>query len=1289
MRKNLLLFILLSTVSFSNVLSQSLNKCYTVEMEKQKYKNLGLNYDNKMKEFESWMTSILQKNAFSKTNGDTDQVLYIPVVIHVIHNGEAVGTGSNISYAQIQSQIDVLNEDFRKLTGTPGYNTHPDGADTKIEFVLAKRTNTGVAFAGGEDGVDRVDRNTMGFSAPAYTTGYINSNIKPATIWDPTIYLNMWTCSISGGILGYAQFPETPQAGMNCNAQSASTDGLVMGYQYFGSTDKGSFPSMVAPYDKGRTATHELGHQFGLRHIWGDGACGVDDYCSDTPESDAANFNCPIGHTSCSSTDMIENYMDYTDDDCMNIFTEQQKARMRAVIFNSPRRKSLLSSIALIPPTTNDAGIVDIKSPLSQTCGTTIQPIITLKNFGGVNLTSATIKYQIDGGAVQTYSYAGTLTPNSTTDITLTSSLTTTGSHVLTVYSELPNTAADDYTSNDTMQLNFLVNDGLVPPYTQTFEANFPPEHWYVNDPDDDCYTWYKQGVYADASGNAGSAAHINFFDYSGSGQLDELISPVFDINTATSATLTFDVAYAQASDRLQVFVSTDCGVTYNAVAIYDKTGAPLATVAASASQWFPSASGNWRNETVDLSAYVGNSIRLKFVGTNASGNSIFVDNVNVTSVIPAGPYISFAGSSTNITESTSAGTGCRTYTDITVNVQIGMNPSVDADVTVGIASSTASDPADYEIITPMPIIFTTAGATSIPVTIRIYDDKAIESAENIVLNYSLNANGGNAAADITNQTHTITITDDDVAPVGGTITLFSEDFESGAIGWTELTNTTSQNTWRLGTMYNLSGSQSAYVTRDAASTTYRTNDNCDKIYSTPAINATGITGMTLDLVYQCNGEIFSGTIYDYGQIYYSLDQSTWTPLSGQIQGITSTTTYSTALPTAVENTSFYIGFRWVNDGSAGTAPAFVIDDVQITYPGTVNIASTTGQSKSEYLGPQSIVYFQDAGTGDLICTIENTSSHDFGCTTVQIDRDGTSATLYYNTPIANALCDKTIIVSPATNNASAAYTMTMYYTGTEKSGWESATGNTWSSIEMVKTGGSIDNITPSTPTANGATNYTATGILNGTYGTSDAYVTGDFATGFSGFGVGIPGSTPLPIEMMLSGKIVDAENHLTLNAQDQENIQAFTLENSHDGLNFDLLQSFGSENSKSEYKLLDQSPILGKNYYRIKAMDLDGETYFSNLVLLTNQEETFTFGNIYPIPAKNTLNVDFSHFQNEKLSIELIDLLGKTILKEHIQAIKGGNSIQLNVSEFSSGVYTVKLMSPSNEIYKKIIIQN
>jgi PKD repeat protein len=297
------------------------------------------------------VTEINSIKASGRTQGT---VVTIPIVVHVIHNGEPVGSGLNISKAQIQAQIEVLNEDFRRKTGTPGFNTNPVGADIEVEFCLSPVDENGKALT--ESGIDRYNGGKS-----SWTREEIEGSLKSTTIWNPNLFYNIWTVKFGGtssNLLGYAQFPDqSGLSGLNETGGPASTDGVVIQYSSFGSVDKGTFPVMQAPYNKGRTLSHETGHWLGLRHIWGDGNC-ADDFVSDTPPAASASSGCQVGRFSCGDTNMVENYMDYSNDACMNIFTQGQKTRMQAVVELSPRRKSLIdvnlcSPVVAAPPVAN------------------------------------------------------------------------------------------------------------------------------------------------------------------------------------------------------------------------------------------------------------------------------------------------------------------------------------------------------------------------------------------------------------------------------------------------------------------------------------------------------------------------------------------------------------------------------------------------------------------------------------------------------------------------------------------------------------------------------------------------------------------------------------------------------------------------------------------------------------------------------------------------------------------------------------------------------------------------
>jgi hypothetical protein len=253
----------------------------------------------------------------------------IPVVVHVVWNTQQ----QNISRAQIDSQIDVLNRDFRATN--PDVSQVPDVwqdivGDARVEFYLATQDPDGNPT----DGITRTQTDETSF-------GYSGNPVKSAATggadpWPANRYLNMWVCQLSGGLLGYAEFPGAP----------ADVDGVVILHSAFGTTG-----TATAPFDQGRTATHEIGHWLNLFHIWGDDGtgCNGSDEVDDTPNQAGPNTGCPdFPHVTCNNDpdgDMFMNYMDYSDDACMFMFTAGQVTRMQATL-DGPRSELGLEASA-------------------------------------------------------------------------------------------------------------------------------------------------------------------------------------------------------------------------------------------------------------------------------------------------------------------------------------------------------------------------------------------------------------------------------------------------------------------------------------------------------------------------------------------------------------------------------------------------------------------------------------------------------------------------------------------------------------------------------------------------------------------------------------------------------------------------------------------------------------------------------------------------------------------------------------------------------------------------------
>jgi hypothetical protein len=277
-------------------------------------------------QLQQWISS-------NRVRRGSSTLVTIPVVVHVVY----YNTNQNISDAQILSQIDVLNQDYGLLNAdtvlTPAA-FKPLVADVQFQFCLATVDPAGNPTTGIERRSTTVSRIGNGNRYYQYGQGGLN-------VWDPNLYLNFWVCDIDGGsTLGYTYLPGTV---------GSSRDGVVIDWQYFG-----SIGTVSPPFNKGRTATHEVGHWFNLEHIWGDEPnCSIDDMVSDTPLQKGENYGCPsypqVNQSGgrCNTSDpsaMYMNYMDYTDDACMYMFTTGQAARMQAAL--NTYRSGLLTSTA-------------------------------------------------------------------------------------------------------------------------------------------------------------------------------------------------------------------------------------------------------------------------------------------------------------------------------------------------------------------------------------------------------------------------------------------------------------------------------------------------------------------------------------------------------------------------------------------------------------------------------------------------------------------------------------------------------------------------------------------------------------------------------------------------------------------------------------------------------------------------------------------------------------------------------------------------------------------------------
>jgi PKD repeat protein len=559
-------------------------------------------FENKMKKL---VSDYNKKNWAARTEADT---IFIPVIVHIISSNEAIGTGANITTSQVYSQLDALNEDYQRILGTNGYNTSPLSSPILIKFVPASHSPSGAALS--EPGIDRINITTV----TSWTLVQLENSLKPNTQWDPTKYMNIWTVRFGGTLtktLGYAQLPSLSGLdGLDPDEGEANTDGVVIRYNAFGRTG-----SVKAPYNLGRTTTHEVGHFLGLRHIWGDADnCTGTDYCADTPPTTEAIYNCPSAASSCTEglSAMIQNYMDYTDDACMNIFTNDQKTRIMTVLTNSPRRKELRTSSGYIPS----------QKPLAQ--------------FVASNTTickSTSVTFTDQSGRVPTsWSWKVLNSNNQTIAMATTASFnlnfTATGMYSVQLI------ATNTFGSDTALKKNYIqvVESGNTSyPIAEDFESGAYLSNWLFSNPSGND-NWQISNT-ASANGVGSKSLFFNNFDstYNQTGIKTAFISPKFNFSSNQFAYLTFDVAYARFSnysDTLSVSISTDCGASYST--LWKRGGLSLAT-APDANDLFTPTSNQWRTEQLSLGALNGfSNVQFKIENISGWGNALYIDNIKI-----------------------------------------------------------------------------------------------------------------------------------------------------------------------------------------------------------------------------------------------------------------------------------------------------------------------------------------------------------------------------------------------------------------------------------------------------------------------------------------------------------------------------------------------------------------------------------------------------------------------------------------------------------------------------------
>lgn len=579
--------------------------------------------DEEIRKFEDWLSRMRPGHSHSQ---DRKQGVYtIPVVFHIIHNGEDEGFGENISEDRILNQLDRLNEDFRAANPRSGDIPsifQPVEADVEIEFVMARQDPDGFPT----NGILRVQG-----SRTSYNLLLDNQirQLKEESYWNSENYLNIWVAE-TGSVIGIASFPETNLAGISDPETNPEYDGVVVDNDYLGTNEftDGSFDSY------GQTLTHEIGHYLGLRHIWGDATCG-NDYCDDTPEAESHHGNnngdlaviapCSFpGPDSCSDEepDMFMNFMDYTNDECMNMFTLDQKDRMRTVMENSPRRVSLLTSPALQDP----IGVLDTDLAYRSVddlpvvnCVNQLDIDLVFANHGINEVRDFDISYSIND---QGFS-------ESVTGLTLTTGENYTHAIILTDLIEGFNEISWEITSvNGSGDNNLLNNSGTTSLLVDRESGNAPFREGFDNG------TWVTAGnpgepEWVATTFNGNRTMAIPAFN-TPSSTSSWLVSPVYSLTYLSEAGLFFDMSYGvrtNVNDKLELAIQPGCDSDFEVIWSQE-----LSEIAFDESEtaWVPQ--GEWIETFINLNSYVGmDEVRFAFIFTNRGGNNLYLDNVELT----------------------------------------------------------------------------------------------------------------------------------------------------------------------------------------------------------------------------------------------------------------------------------------------------------------------------------------------------------------------------------------------------------------------------------------------------------------------------------------------------------------------------------------------------------------------------------------------------------------------------------------------------------------------------------
>ncbi|MDH7463143.1 zinc-dependent metalloprotease [Chitinophagaceae bacterium 26-R-25] len=672
------------------------------------------------------------------------------------------------------------------------------------------------------------------------------------------------------------------------------------------------------------------------------------------------------------------------------------------------------------------------------------------------------------------------------------------------------------------------------------------------------------------------------------------------------------------------------------------------------------------------------------------------------------GSKINFELKETLIPEATSATSDCRGYKDYTFNMTIGSAPvGTDAVAHLNV-SGTAYAKADFDLTTngdvsnpSTALTFPVGSIAARSFTVRVYDDKANESTESVIIDFSVS--GGGAVKGELAPTLTINIADNDSPPItpdtpdslyvgNGTTSYGPRGFNQ--VGYSkvksQLLYTASEltaagipaNVPIKGISFNVQkkATQAPFtgftIKLANTSTTFLRDATTHALTSLTTVKtypsyttSTGWNDFVFDAPFVWDGVSNLGIeiCWDNGSIGLGTDSLLCYSDDGGGAGYSNFIFNSSGTMTCSGSFSLnsYTGFK---------------PNLKIKYalPGNT-VATTLSTSKTEYLGPYGDVYFVSAA-GTVLARVKNLTDHDYGCTSVSIDRQGTNASQFWDTNPSHYLADKTFKIVPTNNTPNGSYLVSLYYKNGEIDGWRTASGQNLANAQIVKVSNGFY-VPDIAPASKHSANVSYVNATNSQYA-SDFIVSGNFSnTGFSGFGIGIPGITPLPIDFLsFKGAAINNKAMLDWEVATNNGISQFEVERSDNGMNYSKLGNVSVSQlpeMSNHHAFTDNDPLEGINYYRIKEIELNGNVSYSKVVILNFAEENnFT---VYPNPVQSMLNVECNKETNKALTATIFSIDGKLI--KQTKASNFGKKMNVDVTNLPAGQYILRLIPENGKV--------